>query len=143
MLYQLGLVRPVLDVVTEMPDSGSARCGRTAVFRLRPDSSELHHFYSNISHASTVASRSKYMRVARDNTNKSVYNECCVRQGQMCSFTCKSTRKEILQNLVAAFLSLLPHLHKFTLKPSLLCFIRHLRAISACFILCCRRISRR
>jgi len=128
--------------VTETQDSESGRCRWTAVFRLRPDRDEIPAFYSNNSHSSTVGSRSKCVRVLRDNTSKSVYTECFVRQGrQLSNYTFKSTRIEILANLVAELLSLLPHLLKFTLKPSVIYFIRHLRAISAYFILRSRRIS--
>jgi len=131
-----------LDIVTEMQDSECGRCGWTAVFRLRPDKNEIPAFYSNNRHTSTVASRSKCVRVLRDNTSKSVYTECCVRQVRhLYSYTYKSTRIEILANVLAALLSLLPHLLKFTLKPSVIYFIRHLRAICAYFILPCRRIS--
>jgi len=125
-----------------MQDSESGRCGWTAVFRLRPDRDEIPAFYSNNSHPSTVASRSKCVRVLRDHTSKFVYTECFVRQGrQLYNYTFKSTRIEILANLLVELLSLLPHLLKLTLKPSVIYFIRHLRAISAYFIQRSRRIS--
>jgi len=125
-----------------MQDSESGPCEWTAVFRLRPDRNEIPAFYSNNSHPRTVTSRSKCVRVLRDNTSKSVYTECFVRRGrQLYNYTFKSTRIEILANLVAEFLSLLPHLLKFILKLSVIYFIRHLRAISAYFILRSRRIS--